>query len=962
MSNTDNLKNNAYMEGASSHTSVAADCVDRVDWVNGNNLSLMYFNARSLIPKFEELCLLVEAHTPDIICIVESWLCVDIPDSEVGIPGYQLFRKDRSRHGGGVLLYISDNFTADVLPSHNNLEFLPVVIRHFGSKFCVSVFYRPPNSSPSLFDTFYGVLASLNISVFSLFILLGDFNVNMNDPSHHLYHKVVSLTDYFHLNQVVSDFTHHSPCGSKLLIDLVFTSSLSQVLSCTTIPPLDNPNAKSYHHGLHVTINWKTPSYQRNHFYRRTIWRYAHADFAKANRLISETDWDALYSDDINLYCTRWQLTFLSIMEQCIPRKVLPSRRHNLPWLNKSLVQYMRRRNLLFQKAKKSCNPTYKTQYKRVRNLIISQLRQEKQKYFHNLNPSNTKQFWKIVKVLNKHGTHSSSLTHYGVPCSSDLDKANSLNDFFCSCFNTSCKPISSVTTNSFHNHSPDILCTEDEVCSMLKSLDTSKANGPDGISSHMLKYTADTITPSITKLFNSSIACCHLPSSWKIASVVPVPKVPKAKSTAEFRPISLLPLLSKVLERHFYFLICEHLFNFYPLSNCQWGFQPGKSTVSALLHVTHDWLQYLEKGVEVGAIFFDIKKAFDSVPHSLLLSKLEAIGLDGGIISWIHNYLADRHQFVVFNGVSSETSLVTSGVPQGSILGPLLFLIYMNDISQVNLSPRSKLVLYADDILLYHPISSTDDYCALQTDIDTLSSWTTLNKLSFNPAKCKAMIISRKRSICLPPLPLSVNGSVLEVVSAFKYLGLLISSDLSWSHHVKVVCSKARKMLGLLYRRYYQYSDRRSLLQLYVSLVRPHLDYAAQVWDPHLHCDIRSLESVQKFALRICSKQWETGYQELLDMFSLPSLENRRMYLKLCHLFKIIHGLCYFPPEIIAPNQNHTHSLRSFLLQQPFSRTNSFYYSFFPDSIHMWNNLPEYVVCAHNVTTFCRYVKCFFN
>ena len=261
--------------------------------------------------------------------------------------------------------------------------------------------------------------------------------------------------------------------------------------------------------------------------------------------------------------------------------------------------------------------------------------------------------------------------------------------------------------------------------------------------------------------------------------------------------------------------------------------------------------------GAEIGAVFFDFKKAFDSIPHSPLLSKLEAIGLDPHIITWIHNYLAERQQRVVFNGVSSVPSSVVSGVPQGSILGPLLFLIYIDDITQVNLSAASRLVLYADDILLYRRIfSSFEDYRILQSDIDALANWTTSNSMSFNVSKCKSMIISRKKNHDSSFPPLILNGSILDVVPTFKYLGVLFSSNLSWSDHIQGVCSKAHKILGLLYRRYYQYSDNRSLLKLYIYLVRPHLDYAAQVWAPHLQKNIKSLESVQKFALKICSKQ----------------------------------------------------------------------------------------------------------
>ena len=210
-----------------------------------------------------------------------------------------------------------------VLPCHHihNLEFLPIVIHHPGSKFCISVFYRPPNSPDSIFDTLLCTLASLNIPSFSHFVLVGDFNVNMEDPSHQLYHKVHSLLDYFNLTQVVSEFTHTAHCGSTSLIDLVFTSAPSQVLGCTTIPPLDNPSAKSYHVGILLTISWKAPGLQRNHSSKRTAWRYAHADFAKASQMISETNWDALYSEDINLYCTRWQQTFLSLWNNVYPER-----------------------------------------------------------------------------------------------------------------------------------------------------------------------------------------------------------------------------------------------------------------------------------------------------------------------------------------------------------------------------------------------------------------------------------------------------------------------------------------------------------------------------------------------------------------------------------------------------------------------------------------------------------------
>ncbi len=307
---------------------------------------------------------------------------------------------------------------------------------------------------------------------------------------------------------------------------------------------------------------------------------------------------------------------------------------------------------------------------------------------------------------------------------------------------------------------------------------------------------------------------------------MVPIPKIQGAKAPNEFRPISLLPVISKVLEKHLHLLISDHICEHSPLSDCQWGFQPGKSTFAALLSTTQDWFQLLEKGMEVGAVFFDFKKAFDTVPHQLLMDKLRDLGLNPQIVKWVQNYLANRRQQVVVNGVSSLPTRVASGVSQGSILGPLLFLVYIDDISTVNISDGSKIVLYADDILLYRPISSPGDLQYLQHDVDQLQDYATANYMTFNVSKCKFMLVSRRRQHVLPDPSVFLNGSRLERIPTFKYLGLLLSADLSWSSHIENICSKAKRILGLLYRRFYKNSDEKTLHQLYLSLVRPHLEY----------------------------------------------------------------------------------------------------------------------------------------
>ena len=270
--------------------------------------------------------------------------------------------------------------------------------------------------------------------------------------------------------------------------------------------------------------------------------------------------------------------------------------------------------------------------------------------------------------------------------------------------------------------------------------------------------------------------------------------------------------------------VILSHLETHYPLSSVQWGFLEGRSTVTALLHCINEWLKALEDGKEVCAIFFDFQKAFDTVPHSPLVAKLHSFGLNKYILRWLNNYLSNHVQSVVVNGSESAPAEVLSGVPQGSVLGPLLFLIYIDDLPSVlhNLGP--------EDVLLYHVVSKEEDFALVQEAVSLLDNWSTDNHLNFNLTKCKYMIISRRLHPTLPNTPLLLSNHPLQRVFCYKYLGLLLTDNLSWSQHISFCCSKARQVLGLLYRRFYSFSNQETLKQLYLSLVRPHIEYGCQV------------------------------------------------------------------------------------------------------------------------------------
>ena len=290
------------------------------------------------------------------------------------------------------------------------------------------------------------------------------------------------------------------------------------------------------------------------------------------------------------------------------------------------------------------------------------------------------------------------------------------------------------------------------------------------------------------------------------------------------------------------------HLLESNPLFNHQWGFQAGKGTVAALLTVTNEWLNTLDSGGEICAVFFDLK-VFDSVPYIPLIERLVVCGLCAYLVRWITSYLTNRKQRVVVEGVESGVTDVLSGMPQGSVLGPLLFLIYIDDVSKLQfysqLRPKSIIILYyADDMLLYKRVDSFSDFIDVQEDIDHVDAWVTSNKLCLNFYKCKFMLVSRKKRGISPQI-LLLNGSPLEQVFSYKYLGIYLASDMRWRTNIDHICTVARKLIGLLYRQFYNIVDSTSLLELYRSMIRLHLEYAAAVWDPHLARDKDQLEKV---------------------------------------------------------------------------------------------------------------------
>ena len=404
-----------------------------------------------------------------------------------------------------------------------------------------------------------------------------------------------------------------------------------------------------------------------------------------------------------------------------------------------------------------------------------------------------------------------------------------------------------------------------------------------------------------------------------------------------------------------------KHLDSHQILTDEQHSFRAKRSTVTQLITTIHDLAKTIQDNKFVHAAILDFSKAFDKVPHQRLLRKLEYYGIRENLLKWFESFLTGRTQSVICDGSRSNPTMVSSGVPQGTVLGPLLFLLYVNDLPE-NL--QSSVRLFADDALLYGIISSEDDCDKLQADLSELECWQDRWQMKFNPSKCKIISISTKKS---PPLKKYVFcGSELEEVDSVSYLGVTLTKNLKWSQHVSSISGKASKVLGLIKRNFWN-CPRSVKETAYSTLVRPKLEYGCEAWDPHFKKDISSLERVQRKAARFCLNNYQptASVTEMLSELGWSSLETRRTIARLNLMYKICHGnvdidknsyLC--SSKICGTRTRSSHDYKFFNIN---ATKDVYFYSFFPRTLRVWNKLPKDVVHSNSLEIFNTKISKYF-
>ena len=491
----------------------------------------------------------------------------------------------------------------------------------------------------------------------------------------------------------------------------------------------------------------------------------------------------------------------------------------------------------------------------------------------------------------------------------------------------------------------------------MLRALDSNKACGPDLLPARLLKEGAEEISYSLSKIFNLSLSKGVLPQDWTSAHIVPVHKKNDKSNPSNYRPISLTSIVVKVLEKLVHRKVVYALESHGLLSDFQHGFRAGRSTVGLLSEAVHDWAFALEQRKSVHSLFLDLAKAFDSVPHYHLLLRLDLLGIRGDLLNWFQAFLTCRRQRVVINGQTSSWLDVRSGVPQGSVLGPLLFILYINDLHHS--VTDSTLKVFADDVTIYKVVTDASDCHVLQEDLTRIFCWTVAWQVRLNPGKCEALNITNKRT----PIQFdyTINGGVIQWKSFVRYLGIYVNSKLTWSDHCKMVASKATKLLNVLRRTMFGCSVLAKDVA-YRSIVRPSMEYACAVWNPHTEKDSTLLDAIQNRAARWIlrsrwdpeSLRWSMSSRDCVSSLNWPSLSTRRMYFIIMFLFNVYSGklISTIKAHLLPQPRDTRH--HQFTFHTISSTINSYRYSLVVNGIFLWNKLPHFILdSGHSLTTF---------
>ena len=763
----------------------------------------------------------------------------------------------------------------------------------------IGCLYKSPNTNDENHQSLENLLRGISNRRESHKLLMGDFNfpeidwesITTSVGEEHKATKFVECIRDTYRFQHVKQPTRVREGNEPSLLDLIFTNEENMIENLTTHPSLGKSDhlILSFNYICYTLPDFKCEQKSRLNFFK--------GDYVSIREELDKINWtNNLNGMDMLQSWRSFAEINIDLMEKYIPvSKTSQGCGKPKPFITRQCIDAIKLKRRRWLKYKYCKTDRNFSSYKAARNQATNEMKHAKYNYEKTLAAkikTDTKIFWKYVRSKSKTKTTVSKLQmENGALSTNDQETAKTLNDYFTTVFER--EPDGPLPVFPERNYQ-DILqtteITETKVEKAINALNPSKSQGPDNFHPKFLKETKDQITKPLKIIYEKSLNEGKIPDVWKQANVSAIFKQGERQQPGNYRPISLTSVPGKMMEKIIRDAIVQHMERNDLFSPHQHGFIKGKSCTTQLLELIEDISSALDDGVDVDVIYIDFKKAFDKVPHQRLLVKLRGYGIQGHILDWVKEFLSDRKQRVVINGSESEWSDVSSGIPQGSVLGPILFLIYINDLPDVI---DVLIKLFADDAKFYQRIEQNVDQDAniVQSSLNKGVDWAKIWLMRFNFKKCHHMQIGY-HNIPTKYTMQDENETVeLDTVKSEKDLGVTIDSSLSFREHINSKVNLANRNLGIIFRTF-TYLDEETFLHLFKSLVRPHLEYSTPIWSPYYKKDKIMIENVQRRATKLVSTLKNLNYSERLKRLGLPTLEYRRERADLVQTYKILNDI----------------------------------------------------------------------